>query len=73
MTVVITGAFSYTGKYATRLLLSRGHKIRTLTYHPGRANPFGDDVQAFPYEPGGRTRGTDEPGGRNPGDRRDVF
>ncbi len=48
-TVVITGAFSYTGKYATRLLLSRGYKIRTLTYHPERANPFGDKVQVFPY------------------------
>jgi uncharacterized protein YbjT (DUF2867 family) len=47
--VVITGAFSYTGKYATRLLLSRGYRIRTLTYHPERANPFGDKVQVFPY------------------------
>jgi uncharacterized protein YbjT (DUF2867 family) len=47
--VVITGAFSYTGKYATRLLLSRGHRIRTLTFHPERTNPFGDAVQVFPY------------------------
>ena len=49
-TVVITGAFSYTGKYTTRILLDRGYKIRTLTYHPGRENPFGDKVQAFPYD-----------------------
>jgi NADH dehydrogenase len=48
-TVVITGAFSYTGKYATQLLLSRGYKIRTLTFHPERTNPFGDGVQVFPY------------------------
>jgi uncharacterized protein YbjT (DUF2867 family) len=48
-TVVITGAFSYTGKYTTRLLLSRGYRIRTLTYHPERANPFGDRVRVFPY------------------------
>jgi NADH dehydrogenase len=48
-TVVITGAFGYTGKYATRLLLSRGYRIRTLTYHPERVNPFGDKVQVFPY------------------------
>jgi NADH dehydrogenase len=48
-TVVITGAFSYTGKYATRILLDRGYRIRTLTYHPERANPFGDKVQVFPY------------------------
>jgi uncharacterized protein YbjT (DUF2867 family) len=53
-TTVITGAFSYTGKYATRLLLERGYEVRTLTNHPpaldsARANPFGDRVQAFPY------------------------
>ncbi len=48
-TVVITGALSYTGKYATQLLLRRGHRIRTLTFHPERTNPFGDAVQAFPY------------------------
>jgi NADH dehydrogenase len=47
--VVITGALSYTGKYATRLLLNRGFKIRTLTYHPERANPFGEKVEVFPY------------------------
>ncbi len=47
--VVITGAFSYTGKYATRLLLGRGYKVRTLTYHPKRENPFGESVQVFSY------------------------
>src|SRR5579863_1853499 len=53
-TVVITGAFSYTGKYTTRLLLERGYEVRTLTGHPpandrGRSNPFGDRVQILPY------------------------
>ncbi len=48
-TVVITGAFSYTGKYATRLLLNRGYQVRTLTYHPERTNHFGGMVQVFPY------------------------
>ena len=48
-TVVITGAFSYTGKYATRLLLGRGYTVRTLTHHPDRENPFGEKVQVFPY------------------------
>ena len=48
-TVVITGAFSYTGKYATRLLLSRGYRVRTLTYHTDRENPFEESVQVFPY------------------------
>ncbi|MFI5096597.1 MAG: SDR family oxidoreductase [Candidatus Acidiferrales bacterium] len=49
-TVVITGAFSYTGKYATKLLLNRGYKVRTLTSHPGRENPFGERVEVFPYQ-----------------------
>lgn len=48
-TIVITGAFSYTGKYATWILLERGYKIRTLTYHPERQNAFGNRVQVFPY------------------------
>jgi len=47
-TVVITGAFSYTGKYATRQLLERGYKIRTLTFHPERKNEFGPKVEVFP-------------------------
>jgi nucleoside-diphosphate-sugar epimerase len=34
-TVVVTGAFSYTGKYTTQLLLNQGYKVRTLTNHSG--------------------------------------
>jgi NADH dehydrogenase len=37
----VTGAFSYTGKYITRLLLAQGHTVITLTGHPGRQNEFG--------------------------------
>ena len=48
-TIVITGAFSYTGRYATRILLDRGNRIRTLTYHRERENPFGDKVSVIPY------------------------
>jgi len=48
-TIVITGAFSYTGRYATRILLDRGNRIRTLTYHQERENPFGDKVSVIPY------------------------
>ena len=48
-TVVVTGALSYTGKYATPILLERGYKIRTLTHHTQRKNPFGDKVQVLPY------------------------
>jgi uncharacterized protein YbjT (DUF2867 family) len=47
--VVITGAFSYTGKYATRILLDEGYRVRTLTSHPWRENPFGERVAVFPY------------------------
>src|SRR6516165_9521713 len=48
-TVVVTGAFSFTGKYATRLLLNRGYRVRTLTFHPMRENQFGEQVEVFPY------------------------
>ena len=44
---VVTGAFSHTGKYMTRRLLSMGKRIRTVTGHPNRKNPFGDQVAAF--------------------------
>jgi uncharacterized protein YbjT (DUF2867 family) len=46
---VVTGAFGYTGRYITALLLQRGIKVRTLTGHPNRANPFGDAVEAAPF------------------------
>ena len=49
-TAVITGAFSYTGKYTTRLLLDRGWTVRTLTHHVKRTNAFAEKVQAFPYD-----------------------
>jgi NADH dehydrogenase len=48
-TVMITGAFSYTGKYCVRLLLQRGYKVRTLTFHPRRAHDFGQNVEVSPY------------------------
>lgn len=48
-TVVITGAFSYTGKYVTRLLHRRGYRVKTLTAHPHRHNEFGTAVEALPF------------------------
>ncbi len=45
----LTGAFSYTGRYITRQLLAAGHNVMTLTGHPNNPNPFGDWVQAFPF------------------------
>jgi uncharacterized protein YbjT (DUF2867 family) len=47
---VVTGAFSYTGKYVTRLLLNAGGRVRTLTGHPERANIFGGQVETAPLE-----------------------
>ena len=46
---VVTGAFSHTGKYITRRLLSIGERVKTLTGHPNRENPFGDQVSAYPF------------------------
>ena len=46
---VVTGAFSYTGKYIARRLLSVGKKVITLTGHPDRPNPFGDSVSVAPF------------------------
>jgi len=47
---VVTGAFGYTGKYITPKLLSDGHQVRTITGHLDRANPFGDQVKAYPLD-----------------------
>lgn len=46
---VVTGAFSHTGKYVTRRLLSMGERVKTLTGHPNRENPFGEQVSAHPF------------------------
>ncbi len=45
---VVTGAFSYTGKYITRRLLSMGKRVRTLTGHPKHQNLFSYLVSASP-------------------------
>ena len=48
---VVTGAFSYTGKYITRRLLSMGKRVRilTLTGHPNREKLFNGEVTALPF------------------------
>jgi uncharacterized protein YbjT (DUF2867 family) len=46
---VVTGAFGYTGKYIARRLLSMGKTVRTLSGHPKRENPFGEQVSASPF------------------------
>src|SRR5437773_5719652 len=47
---VVTGAFSYTGKYITRRLLAMGKQVRTLTGHPDNPNPFGEQVCVYPFQ-----------------------
>ena len=46
---IVTGAFGYTGKYITKKLLSMGKKVRTLTGHPNRPNPFGNQISVAPF------------------------
>jgi NADH dehydrogenase len=47
---VVTGAFSYTGKYITRRLLAEGVRVRTLTNHPERVHEFGDTVSVASFD-----------------------
>ena len=47
---VVTGAFGYTGKYIAGRLLQRGRKVKTLTGHPERLNPFGDKLQVAGFD-----------------------
>lgn len=46
---IVTGAFSFTGRYITQLLLANGARVRTLTGRPAEANPFGDAVEVAPH------------------------
>ena len=47
---VVTGALGYTGRYITRRLLSDGKRVRTLTDHPKRPNPFGEQIEIAPLD-----------------------
>jgi NADH dehydrogenase len=46
---VVTGVFGYIGRYIAGRLLAQGHSVKTLTGHPDRPNPFGDRIQAAPF------------------------
>ncbi len=45
----VTGAFGYSGKYIAHRLLNKGHKVITITNSVNRTNPFGDKLDAFPF------------------------
>jgi len=47
---VVTGAFGYSGKYIAKRLLDAGHRVRTLTNSLHRPHPFGDRVEARPFD-----------------------
>jgi uncharacterized protein YbjT (DUF2867 family) len=48
-TDVVTGAFGYSGAVIARDLLAAGHRVRTLTGHPGRA-PAGTPIDVRPMD-----------------------
>ena len=45
---VVTGAFSYTGRFIARRLLDEGRRVRTLTNHPQRPGAQDLDVELAP-------------------------
>jgi len=45
----VTGAFGYSGKYITQLLLDRSVDVLTLTNSVHRQNPFGDRIAVSPF------------------------
>ena len=45
-TAIVTGAFSYTGRYVARRMLDGGVSVSTLTRNPDREGPFGGLVPA---------------------------
>ncbi len=47
---LVTGAFSYSGSHIAQRLVDAGHRVRTLSFHPGRQHPLQGSVQAFPYQ-----------------------
>jgi len=44
----VTGAMGYSGRAITAVLLGRGTRVRSLTGHPDRADPFGGRVEVVP-------------------------
>jgi uncharacterized protein YbjT (DUF2867 family) len=49
MRSAVTGAFGYSGRYIAKRLLDAGHTVITLTNSWQRANPFGEQLAAFPF------------------------
>jgi len=45
----VTGAAGYSGRHLAEQLLARGERVRSLTGHPGRPDPFGGRVETVPF------------------------
>jgi nucleoside-diphosphate-sugar epimerase len=45
---VVTGAFSYSGRFIAARLLERGRDLRTLTNHPKPADPLAARIPTYP-------------------------
>jgi NADH dehydrogenase len=45
---VVTGAFSYSGRFIAARLLERGRDVRTLTNHPKPADPLAARIPTYP-------------------------
>jgi NADH dehydrogenase len=54
----VTGAFGYSGRHLAALLLERGARVRSLTGHPDRPDPFGGrvEVRRLAFDDPGRMR-----------------
>jgi uncharacterized protein YbjT (DUF2867 family) len=54
----VTGAFGYSGLHIARLLLAQGARVRSLTGHPDRPDPFGGrvEVRRFQFDDPARMR-----------------
>ncbi len=48
-THAVTGAYGFSGKYITKILLEKGIKVRNITNSPNRENPFGENVETYSY------------------------
>jgi NADH dehydrogenase len=47
---VVTGAFSYSGRFIAAQLLDKGRGVRTLTNHPNPDHPLADRIPAYPLD-----------------------
>jgi NADH dehydrogenase len=46
----VTGAFGYSGRHIAELLLAQGKRVRSLTGHPDRPDPFAGRVEVRRFE-----------------------